>query len=60
MRNNIFIDGYKQSDIVEDCKNFLGKMKELKPYMVEFKENSTQYCKKMALYEEGIFYGSSN
>lgn len=27
-------------DIVKDCKNFLIKIKELKLYMVEFKENS--------------------
>lgn len=35
-------------------------MKKLKPYMVDFKKNTAQYYKKMALYEKGIFYGSSN
>ncbi len=41
MRKDIFIDGHKQSDIIEDCKNFLTKIEELKPYMVEFEEDNT-------------------
>lgn len=40
MHKDIFTDGHKQSDIVEDCKNFLKKIKELKPYMIEFEEDS--------------------
>ena len=36
----MFLDGYKQADIVEDCKNFLKKLEELKLYMVEFEEDS--------------------
>lgn len=39
MHKNVFVDGYKRSNIVEDCKNFLTKIKELKLYMVEFKED---------------------
>ena len=39
MRKNVIVDGHEQSDIVEDCINFLRRMKELKPYMVEFDEN---------------------
>lgn len=39
MRKDVFIDGHERSDVVEDRKNFLGKMKELKPYIVEFEEN---------------------
>ncbi len=33
---DVFVDGHEQTDVVEDRKNFLKKMKELKPYMVEF------------------------
>lgn len=39
VRKDVFIDGHEQSDVVEDCKNFLRKMEELKPYTVEFEEN---------------------
>lgn len=40
MRKDIFIDGYEQSNIIKDCKNFLTKMKYLKSYMVNLEENS--------------------
>ena len=33
------MDGHERADVVEDCKNFLKKMEELKPYIVEFYEN---------------------
>ena len=36
---DIFVDGHKRADIVEDCKNFLKKIEEWKLYMVEFYEN---------------------
>ena len=36
---DVFINGHEQSDVVEDCKVFLNKMKELKPYIVEFDED---------------------
>ena len=39
VRKDVFVDGHEQSDIVEDQINFLQKMEELKPYIVEFKEN---------------------
>ena len=39
MRKDVFVDGHEQSDVVEDRKNFLYKMEELKPYIVEFDEN---------------------
>ena len=39
MRKDVFVDGHEHSDVVEDCINFLRKMEELKPYMVEFDEN---------------------
>ena len=36
---DIFLDKHKQSDIVEDCVNFLKKMEEYKSYIVEFFED---------------------
>ena len=36
---DIFRDGHERSDVVEDRINFLRRMEELKPYMVEFDEN---------------------
>lgn len=39
VHKDVFIDGHEPSDVVEDRKNFLGRMEELKPYMVEFEEN---------------------
>ena len=41
MRKDVFIDGHERSDVVEDRKNFLKKMEELKPYMIEFEEDGT-------------------
>lgn len=35
---NVFVDGHKPTDVSEDHKIFLEKMKELKPYIVEFDE----------------------
>ena len=39
VRKNVFVDGHEQADVVEDRKNFLKKMEELKLYMIEFYEN---------------------
>lgn len=36
VRKNIFVDEYEQLDVIEDHANFLRKMEELKPYIVEF------------------------
>ena len=41
VRKDVFVDGHEWFDVVEDCINFLRRMEELKPYMVEFDENST-------------------
>lgn len=41
MKKNIFINRYKQSDMIEDYKRFLNKMKDLKLYLVEFNEYDT-------------------
>lgn len=38
VRKKVFVDRYKQFDLVEDCINFLRKIEELKPYMIEFHE----------------------
>lgn len=38
---NIFIDKYEQLNIVEDFKNFLKKIEELKQYIVKFEKNGT-------------------
>lgn len=32
----VFVDRHEQSNVVEDCANFLKKIKELKSYMIEF------------------------
>lgn len=40
VQKSVFIDGHEQCDIVKDYKEFIRKMKELKPYMIEFKEDS--------------------
>ena len=39
VHKDVFVDGHKRSNVVEDCKAFLKKMEELKPYMVEFEKN---------------------
>lgn len=39
MHKDIFIDRYKQSNIVEDYKVFLKQIKKLKPYIIEFEKN---------------------
>lgn len=39
MRKDVFIDGHKWPNVVEDQINFLQKIEELKPYIVEFEEN---------------------
>ena len=36
----MFIDEHERPDVVEDCKVFLNKMEELKPYIVKFDKNS--------------------
>lgn len=35
----MIIDRYEQPDIVENCKVFLEKIKELNSYMIEFDKN---------------------
>lgn len=45
VRKNVFIDGHERSDVIEDRNNFLKKMEELKPYMIEFEEDGAMKAK---------------
>ena len=47
---DVFIDRYKQPDIVGDCKIFLEKIEKLKLYTVEFDNNSIIKAKVYSLY----------
>lgn len=40
MYKNIFVNGYKRFDVVEDYTNFLKKIEKLKPFLVEFNKDS--------------------
>lgn len=48
MCKNVFIDKYKQLNIIKDFKFFLQKIEESKPYILEFKENNI--IKKRVIY----------
>lgn len=39
LHKNVFVDGHKQPDVVEDCANFLKRIEELKPYIVEYNQD---------------------
>lgn len=39
VRKDVFVDGHERPDVVEDRANFLRKMEELKPYIVEFDQD---------------------
>ena len=41
VKKDVFVDGHEWSDVVEDRKRFLNKIKDLKPYLVEFNEDGT-------------------
>lgn len=41
IQKDVFVDRYEQSHVVENCINFLKKIEELKPYMVEFNKDGT-------------------
>lgn len=49
VKKDVFIDGYKRPDHVQDCKNFLKVMKELKSYLIEFNEDGIIKDKKYPL-----------
>lgn len=45
VRKDLFVDEHEQSNVVEDWKNFLKKIKELKLYIIEFEENGAMKSK---------------
>ena len=45
MKKNVFIDRHKRPNVVEDQEQFLKIMKELKPYLIEFEEDSIMKAK---------------
>ena len=49
MKKDVFVDRHKQSDVEEDYKRFLNKMKDLKPYLIEFNKNGTMKDKTYSL-----------
>lgn len=49
IKKDVFVDKHEQTDMVEDQKRFLKKMKKLKSYMVEFNENGIIKDKKYLL-----------
>lgn len=46
IKRNIFVDGHKQPDMVEDRRKISKYNKDLKPYLVEFKEKGLMKTKK--------------
>ena len=54
IQKGVFVDGYEQPDVVEDCQRFLKIMEDLKPYMVEFEANGTM---KPKVYPEDCVVG---
>lgn len=57
IHKDVFINGYEQSDITKDCKVFLNKIEELKPYIVEFDEDDAIKSK---VYFSDFVVGSNN
>ena len=39
MKEDIFADRYEQLDVIENRKEFLNKIEDLKPYLIEFNED---------------------
>ncbi len=46
IKKDVFVDRYKWSDIIENCKKFLNIIKNLGPYLVKFEENRLLKTKK--------------
>lgn len=49
MKKDIFVDGREWSNVIEDCKRFLNKMEDQKPYLIEFNEDGTMKDKTYVL-----------
>lgn len=45
VRKGVFVGEHERPDVVEDRANFLKKMEELKPFLVEFHEDGTMKSK---------------
>ena len=45
VRKDVFVDGHKRTDVVEDQNCFLTHIEELKPYMVEVDEDGGMKAK---------------
>lgn len=45
IKKNVFIDRYEWPNMVENCKKFLSIIKNLKLYLVEFKEDGSMKIK---------------
>lgn len=54
---NVFIDGHKCLNVVEDWNNFLTRIEDLKLYIVEFEENSKM---KLKIYPLGCIVEESD
>lgn len=42
---DIFVNGHEQSNIVNNCKNFLKKIEEFKPYVMKFEKDDIMKLK---------------
>ena len=53
MKKDVFVDRYKWSDIIKDCKKSLNKINKLKLYIIKFNEdyaiNNKTYLPKCAV-----------
>ena len=49
VKKDVFADGHKHPDVVEDCKHFLNRMKDFEPYLVEFEADGAMKPKTYSL-----------
>lgn len=57
MHKDLFVDGYKTVDVVNNHANFLKKLEELKPFLVEFNKDGIIKSK---IYPSNCIVGSEN
>ena len=41
VNKNVFVNGHKRPNVVDNCEKFLNTMKDLEPYLVEFEEDGS-------------------
>lgn len=41
IEKGVFVDKHKSSDMIEDYKKFLSRIKDLKPYLIEFNKDGS-------------------